>query len=221
MSGSPGGRYIYYINYIGTFLLTCIRNKVYVWYTCSLSESINYLFYLFLIQHFLIQRFVYNRSPSLLLIPDCRECSRQDHVWLSKPVSMPFLFNLLSEQHVDFYPSFLKLSTFGFSDATTHWLPPTSVVILLQSPLLALSLGVLRVLSPTNWHLPFTSTGLPWWLSGRVHLPMQEMQVWSLGWEDSLEKKMVTHSCLETPGNREAWWATVHEVTRASDTTEL
>ena len=35
--------------------------------------------------------------------------------------------------------------------------------------------------------------GLPWWLSGKV--PMQEMWVRSLGWEDPLEKEITTHSC--------------------------
>ena len=32
-----------------------------------------------------------------------------------------------------------------------------------------------------------------WW---RIHLPMQETQVWSLGLEDSLEKEMATHSSI-------------------------
>ena len=35
---------------------------------------------------------------------------------------------------------------------------------------------------------------------------MQEMQVWSLGWEDLLEKEMATHSsilALETPGTED------------------
>jgi len=30
-----------------------------------------------------------------------------------------------------------------------------------------------------------------WW---RIHLPMQVMWVWSLGWEDPLEEEMATHS---------------------------
>ena len=39
--------------------------------------------------------------------------------------------------------------------------------------------------------------GLPWWLSGkRIHPPMQEMQVQSLGQEDPLEKEMATHSSV-------------------------
>ena len=42
--------------------------------------------------------------------------------------------------------------------------------------------------------------GLPKWFSGkRICLPMQEMQetrVQSLGWEDSLEKGMATHSSI-------------------------
>ena len=28
----------------------------------------------------------------------------------------------------------------------------------------------------------------------RIHLPMQETQVWYLGWEDALEKEMATYS---------------------------
>ena len=42
---------------------------------------------------------------------------------------------------------------------------------------------------------------------------MQEMQVWSLGREDNLEKGIATHShcsCLENPMDRGSWWATVH-----------
>ena len=56
--------------------------------------------------------------------------------------------------------------------------------------------------------------------------PMRETQVWSLGWEDPLEKEMVAHSscsCLENPMDGEAWWATVQGVaksrTRLSDFT--
>ena len=38
---------------------------------------------------------------------------------------------------------------------------------------------------------------------------MWETQVWSLGWEDPLEKGMATHySCLENFMDRRAWWAT-------------
>ena len=61
---------------------------------------------------------------------------------------------------------------------------------------------------------------------------MQEMQVLSLGWEDSLEKEMATHSSIlawriprtEEPGglqstenlmDRGAWWATVHGVAKS------
>ena len=40
-------------------------------------------------------------------------------------------------------------------------------------------------------------SGLPWWLSGKkIHLPMQEMQVQSVGQEDPLEKEMATHSSV-------------------------
>ena len=42
----------------------------------------------------------------------------------------------------------------------------------------------------------------------------QEMQVWSLGWEDPLEEEMATHSsilaCKLCCMDRGAWWATGH-----------
>ena len=39
--------------------------------------------------------------------------------------------------------------------------------------------------------------GLPWWLrQSRICLPVQITQVRSLGWEDSLEKGMATHSSI-------------------------
>ena len=40
-----------------------------------------------------------------------------------------------------------------------------------------------------SWH-----KGLPWWLSGKDLPAMQEAWVLSLGWEDSLEKGITTHS---------------------------
>ena len=46
----------------------------------------------------------------------------------------------------------------------------------------------------------------------------------ALGWEDPLEKGMVTHSlqysCLENPTDRGVWQATVHGGHKESDTTE-
>ena len=51
----------------------------------------------------------------------------------------------------------------------------------------------------------------------------QETQVQSLAQEEPLEKEMTTHasnSCLGSPMDREAWWATVHGVTKESDTAE-
>ena len=50
------------------------------------------------------------------------------------------------------------------------------------------------------------------------YLPMQEMWVWSLGWEDPLKKEMATHSSIlawEIPMNRGVWWATVHGVAKS------
>ena len=45
-----------------------------------------------------------------------------------------------------------------------------------------------------------------------------EIQVWSLGEEDSLEKEMAKHftiSCLKSPMERGAQWVTVHGVTKS------
>ena len=54
-----------------------------------------------------------------------------------------------------------------------------------------------------------TSSLLPWWLSGKEnHLPMQEMQIQSLGQEYPLEKEMATHSSIlvwEIPWTEELW----------------
>ena len=44
---------------------------------------------------------------------------------------------------------------------------------------------------------------------------MQETQVQSLGWKDSLEKgngNPLQYSCLENPMDRRSWRATVHRV---------
>ena len=52
---------------------------------------------------------------------------------------------------------------------------------------------------------------------------MQETQVQSLGQEDPLEKGMATHSSIlawRIPMDRGAWWATVHRVSKESDTTQ-
>ena len=54
---------------------------------------------------------------------------------------------------------------------------------------------------------------------------MQEMQVWSLGREDPLEKDMATHSnfpvifqysCPGNPIDRGAWWVPAHGVAKES-----
>ena len=45
--------------------------------------------------------------------------------------------------------------------------------------------------------LVYIFSGLSWWPSGKEPaLPMQETHVQSLGWEDSLEKEMATHSSI-------------------------
>ena len=45
-----------------------------------------------------------------------------------------------------------------------------------------------------------------------------ETWVWSLGWEDSLEEGMATHSSIvawRIPMDRGAWWAAVHGVSKS------
>ena len=47
---------------------------------------------------------------------------------------------------------------------------------------------------------------------------MQETQVWSLDWEDPLEKEMASHSGIlawRNPMDRGAWWAAVRGVTES------
>ena len=47
---------------------------------------------------------------------------------------------------------------------------------------------------------------------------VEETWVQSLGWEDPLEEGMATHSSIlawRIPMDREAWWATVHRVTKS------
>ena len=49
-----------------------------------------------------------------------------------------------------------------------------------------------------TWSPSFLATSklrlrLPWWLSERICLPVQETWVWSLSWEDPLEEDMATH----------------------------
>ena len=43
-------------------------------------------------------------------------------------------------------------------------------------------------------HVKFCTTDLRWLSGKRIHLPMQETWVLSLGREDPLEKEMATHS---------------------------
>ena len=52
----------------------------------------------------------------------------------------------------------------------------------------------------------------------KISPAMHETWVRTLGWEDPLEKGMATHSSIlawRIPMDREAWWATVHEVTKS------
>ena len=83
----------------------------------------------------------------------------------------------------------------------------------------------------TKWGIgplksPYTKGGFPS-SSAVKNLPAmqetQKMSVWSLGWEDPLEKEMETHSNIpfqKTPMNKGAWWATVHGGHKELDSTE-
>ena len=70
---------------------------------------------------------------------------------------------------------------------------------------------------------PYISYGLRSYVALVVKNPpakaeMQEMWVWSLGWEDPLEEEMATHSsilCMGNPMERGTWWATVHGFTKS------
>ena len=53
---------------------------------------------------------------------------------------------------------------------------------------------------------------------------MQEMQIQSLGQEDPPTERNgnpLQHSCLGNLMDREAWWATVHGLTKELDTQQL
>ena len=54
--------------------------------------------------------------------------------------------------------------------------------------------------------------------SGKRLPAMQETHIQSLGWEDPLEKKMATHSCLENPMDRGAGSNIVRGITESTVT---
>ena len=61
------------------------------------------------------------------------------------------------------------------------------------------------------------TSGLPDGSDGNLPA-MQETRVWSLGWEDPLEKEMAIHSSIfawRIPWTKGAWRATVHEVAKS------
>ena len=70
------------------------------------------------------------------------------------------------------------------------------------------------------------SYGLPRWLGGKDCPPVQELQerqVRSLRWEDSLEEDMAADSSTlawTIPMDRGTWWVTVHGVSEELDTPE-
>ena len=78
------------------------------------------------------------------------------------------------------------------------------------------------MMSPASAALQVVSLPLSHWeahICVCVCLPATwETWVQSLGWEDPLEEGMATHSSIlarRIPMDREAWWATVHEVAKS------
>ena len=59
---------------------------------------------------------------------------------------------------------------------------------------------------------------LPGGLDGKESPAVRKTWVLFLGWEDSLEEGMASHSSIpawRVPMDRGAWWATVHGVTKS------
>ena len=69
----------------------------------------------------------------------------------------------------------------------------------------------------------YTASQVAQWVKNPPTVQMKETWVQSLGWKDSLEEGMATHSHITTwriPMDREAWQATAHGVTEL-DMTEV
>ena len=64
-------------------------------------------------------------------------------------------------------------------------------------------------------YLSLCIVGLPRQLSGKESAELKEMQVWPLGWEETLEEKPTQYSCQDNPKDRGAWWATIYGVTKS------
>ena len=82
-------------------------------------------------------------------------------------------------------------------------------------PLLILTMAMPDISSESST-ADCTMLGFPRVASGKkIHLPMQEKWVQSLGWEDPLEEECgnpLQFSCLENSMDRGAWRATIHKV---------
>ena len=79
-----------------------------------------------------------------------------------------------------------------------------------------------KYLSKKKKHIYTTIQRLPPWLSGKESAwnagDMQKTWIWSLDWENLLEKEVATHSSIlfwEFPWTEGAWWATVHGVPKS------
>ena len=65
-----------------------------------------------------------------------------------------------------------------------------------------------------NWVL-IRHLNIPGGANGKNPPPSAGDKIPSLIWEDPLEEGMGTHSSLENPMDRGAWWATVHRVAQS------
>ena len=93
-----------------------------------------------------------------------------------------------------------SLSLFTFMHWRRKWQPPP-VFLPGESQgwrsLVGCSYGVSQCWTWLKWLCSSRSSmGFSNGSAVRIHLPMQEMQVQSLGWEDLLEKEMATHSSI-------------------------
>ena len=104
------------------------------------------------------------------------------------------LINYLSEWFIHWYKWDIKVPYYYCTAIYSSFRPVNICFIYLGAPILAASLVVQMVKNPPT---------------------MWDTWIWFLGWEDPLEEGMVTHSSSPSwriPMDREAWWATVHEV---------
>ena len=134
--------------------------------------------------------------------PSPLSCKLSNIWWLQRKTELPSLVCGSTKSNIN-------LGTVKLSPTITPWNTRKQPVS-----------KILISLSKKKIHTTIQS--LPQWLSGKVSAynagDMQETWVWSLYWEDLLEKEVATHSSIlswEIPWAEGAWWATVHGVPKS------